>query len=153
MLLTKLIALALLPSCAACTLLIRGVDNGAEGNHWKRGQVVAIYEDRPTYGSKEVPPEFYFIRLPGVPAAVAASKLLKDNISADGTIVRRRVFRLRVADMPVAARNLMQTNGQLVIRVAAYWDNQSVFTTWDYTWTQVKDYFRNDDSGLDEAPL
>jgi hypothetical protein len=150
--LTNIIALALLPSCAACTLLIRGVDNGGE-NQWKRGQVVAIYEDRPTYGTKEVPPEFYRIRLPGVPVAVAAAKLLRDEINEDGTIVRRRAFRIRVVDMPLAARNKLQSTGELVIKVAAYWDNQSVFTTWDYTWANVVGYFRNDKTNTDEAPL
>lgn len=151
--LTKLIVLALVPSCAACTLLIRGVDNGAGGNQWKRGQVVAIYEDRPTYGTKEVPPEFYKIRLPGVPVAVASNKLLRDEIDEDGTIVRRRTFRFRVADMPVAARNKLLTNGELVIKVAAYWGMQDVFTTWDYTWAQVSGYIRNDKTSTDEDPL
>ena len=149
MLLAKVLALILIPSCAACTLLVRGVDNGPGANQWKRGQIVAIYDDKPSYGSKEVAPAFYLIRLPGVPKELVASRWLKDNINEDGEIVRRRVFRFRVADMPLAARNLLQKNGQLVIKVAAYWDNQSAFTAWDYTWAQVRDYFRNDNTGVD----
>jgi hypothetical protein len=61
------------------------------------------------------------------------------------TVITRRLWKIRFADLPLAARNKLASSGELVIKVGTY------AGTYDYTWTQVKGYFRNLKTGLDET--
>lgn len=146
---TLLFILALLAiEARACTLVVMGVNKGAAPGSWRRGQIVDILPDRADMGKEVRAPLFYLVRLPGVPVA-AARKWLIENRDKDGELVRRREWRLRVADMPAAALTAFQQNGQIVVRVAAHWDKQSDFTSWDFTWAQVQNFMRNDRTETD----
>lgn len=61
------------------------------------------------------------------------------------TTITRRLWKIRFADLPLAARNKLATQGALTIRVGAY------AGAYDYTWAQVKGYFRNQQTNLDET--
>lgn len=61
------------------------------------------------------------------------------------TIIRR-LWQIRWADLPLAARNKLQTTGQLTIKATA-----AYIGTYDYTWTQIKTFMRNLKTGLDET--
>jgi len=119
---------------------------------YKRGYPVAVYPDGTRWGNEERLPKFVIIKLPGVP--VDNPKIqkyilpqLEDTPDADGRYqtYRRRLWQIRLADLPLAARNKLATQGELTIKVGTY------AGTHDYTWTQVKGFFRNLKTGLDET--
>ena len=119
---------------------------------YKRGYPVAVYPDGTNWGAEECLPKFVIIKIPGV--AVDHPTLLKycgmeydDTPDADGTypVYRRRRWQIRWADLPLAARTRLQDDGELIIKVGTY------AGTYDYTWAQVKGYFRDLKTGLDET--
>jgi hypothetical protein len=61
-------------------------------------------------------------------------------------IYRKRIYKIRRADLPVAARNKLIATGQLIIKASAAYTG-----SYDYTWAQVRQYFRNQETGLDES--
>jgi len=61
------------------------------------------------------------------------------------TTIIRRLWQIRWASLPLVARNKLASLGELVIKVGLYGG------TYDYTWAQVKGYFRNQQTNLDET--
>ena len=119
---------------------------------YKRGYPVAVYPDGTRWGACECLPRFVIIKLPGV--AVDHPTLVKyiqpeheDTPDADGNYptYRRRRWQIRWADLPTAARNRLQNDGELIIKAGSYGG------AFDYTWAQVKAYFRDLKTGLDET--
>lgn len=111
---------------------------------YKRGYPVAVYPDGTKWGACERLPKFVIIKLPGVP--VDHPTLLKyiqpevsDTPDSEGRheTTRRRRWKIRWADLPLAALNRLQTDGELVIKVGTY------AGPYDYTWAQVKAYFHD----------
>jgi len=118
---------------------------------YKRGYVVVIQPDGHGWGFKERPPWNVVIKVPGVPAASPVlQKYLAPELSAqvgpDGALLkyRRRRWQIRWADLPIEARTQLAAGG-LTIKAGAYAGAA------DYTWAQIKGYFRDLKTGLDES--
>ena len=107
---------------------------------YKRGHPVVVMPDGHEWGVLERLPKFALLKIPLVPV----NSVLKYIAQWDGN--RRRRWRLRVADMPAAARNKLANAGELTIKARAEYTG-----AFDYTWTQVKAFFRNDETNADET--
>lgn len=117
---------------------------------YKRGMPVVVREDGHEWGSMEGLPSFVVIKIPGVPASSVAKYVMVQNsdiADLDGLfpMYRRRIWQIRWADLPLAARNKLLSTGTLTIKAGTY------SGSYDYTWTQIKQYFRNLKTGLDES--
>lgn len=106
---------------------------------YKRGHAVVVMPDGHEWGALETLPRFVVLKLP----LVSVGRVAKYLAGATG---RRRRWRLRWADLPAAARNKLASTGQLVIKADAAYTG-----AFDYTWQQVKGFFRDDETGLDET--
>ena len=116
---------------------------------YKRGMPVVVFEDGHSWGSEECLPKFVLIKIPEVSAATVKKYIepeLGDVPDADGSfpIYRRRLWIIRWADLPAGAK-LKLADGLLIIKAGSY------AGAYDYTWTQIKTYFRNMKTGLDET--
>jgi hypothetical protein len=119
---------------------------------YKAGMVVEIRPDGSVYGTSEGLPNFYIIKIPLVPVTnsillkLAAPQKVQSGFEADGTtphyvMVRRRVGWLMKNSIPVGALNKLNNTGYLIIKA-----NPAYNGPFDYTWTQVKNYFWDDDA-------
>lgn len=118
---------------------------------YKIGMIVNIMPDGHLYGFAETPPMFYKIKIPLIPIdnqiLVRLSDSQKIIIPIDGgvtqthQILRRRKCWLKYADLPAAAKNKLFQNGEIIIKASPQYSG-----AYDYTWSQVKNYFWNDDS-------
>jgi hypothetical protein len=70
----------------------------------------------------------------------------RELVNGEMGTTRRRLWRIRWADLPVGARNLLESTGALTIKATDAYTGP-----FDYTWTQVKSYFLNQLTGLDET--
>ncbi len=117
---------------------------------YKRGMPVVVMPDGHSWGAQEGLPKFVVLKVPGV-SVEAVNKYInpehEDTPDENGTypIYRRRLWQIRWAALPLAARNKLASDGELTIKVGAYSGE------YDYTWTQVRQYFRNLKTGLDET--
>lgn len=127
-----------------------------------RGDFVVCMDDGHLWGSSERPPLFGVIKIPGVSRARGRVLCEHDADEIDETItdpvtgqplrrvyqrvIRRRLRRLRVDDLPVGARNLLES-GWLTIKVGTYNGPH------DYTWAQVRNFIRNRRDGTDGVDL
>lgn len=111
---------------------------------WKRGMIVVVMPDGHVWGRMETLPTFVVIKVPMVSAAKAA-KYLAQQIDVNGETYRRRLWQIRWADLPQAAKNKLAAGG-LTIKATSDYTGPS-----DYTWTQIKTYFRNLETGIDET--
>jgi hypothetical protein len=143
-----------------CEILVKAVsvtnpdpDKDQRGCY-KRGYLVLIMPDGHVWGREEGLPKFVVIKLPGVP--VDNEKIRKyteewkamTGLDPDGGPIietqQRRRWQIRWVDLPQAARNKLASTGELVIKAGSYLGPS------DYTWAQIKHYFRNLETGLDE---
>lgn len=116
---------------------------------YKVGMPVVVEEDNHKWGAKECPPTFYLIKIPTI-AAYRVRKFVAEqtiDLGQGAELYRRRRWQIRVSDLPQAAINLFQANGEIIIRAGSY------SGPYDYTWNQVKNYFRNLETGLDGAEI
>lgn len=131
-------------------LLIQAVNNSHpdpekdQRGCWKRGMPVAVMDDGHEWGSQERLPKFAILKLPGV-AKERVQKYIADYLDVQGEPVRRRLWQIRWADLPLAARQKLAGSGELTIKVGSYSGQ------FDYTWTQIKGFFRNLSSATDET--
>lgn len=136
-----------------CELLVKAADSDTspdpemQRGRYLRGMFVVIMPDGHPWGAAEGLPKFAIIKFPGV-SVERAQKYIEEDLDplfTDGRLRRRRVWQLRWADLPNAARNKLANSGQLVIAAGDY------SGTRDYTWAQVRQYFRNLVTGQDET--
>ena len=116
---------------------------------YKKGMPVVVFEDNHSWGAEECLPKFVLIKIPGVFAATVKKYIkpeLSDTPDEEGSfpIYRRRLWIIRWADLPADAK-LKLADGLLVIKAGNYAGE------YDYTWTQIKTYFHNMKTGLDET--
>lgn len=113
----------------------------------KRGYIINIREDVQPWGKLETLPNFYKIKIPGIPADKAKQFLEPQviDIAGEMQVYRIKRWQIRSEDLPLAARNKLKSTGALTIKAGDY-DGE-----YDYTWTQVRTYFRNLETGLDDA--
>lgn len=119
-------------------LLINLRDIGEES--WRQGHVVDVKPDGHKWGSKEGPPRFIRIKLPGVPVekvkhllndelGEAMAELLASNSDLTdeqhAQIVqqnrRPRAWRLKLENLPTLVRNLLLSREEITVD-AATWD-------------------------------
>ena len=110
---------------------------------YKRGFPVVVKSDGHLWGREERRPHFFLVKIPGISIGQVL-KYVEPQIEA-GVITRRRLWTIRWNDLPVNARNLILDNGELIIKAGTY------AGPFDYTWTQVKTFFRNQLTGTDET--
>lgn len=96
------------------------------------------------WGTEERLPKFVVIKIPGISCS-QVQKYIAAQVDQDGNAIRRRLWQIRWASLPLAARQKLSSAGELVIKAGAY---DGVF---DYTWAQVKGFFRNLETNLDET--
>lgn len=143
-----------------CEIIVKAIDvtnSDPEKDRrgcYKRGYPVAVYPDGTRWGNEERLPKFVIIKIPGVPVdnPMVQKYILPQTIivpTPEGTdaiqVYRRRLWKIRFADLPVAAHNKLASDGELIIKVGTYAGQ------FDYTWNQVKSFFRNQQTNLDET--
>lgn len=140
------------PSATACEIAVKAVEAAHPDpekdrrGRTKIGMPVVIHDDGHVWGSKEGLPNYYHIKIPLV-SKERVQKYLQPQMDATGTnVYRARLWRIRVEDLPVAAQTKLQTTGELIIKADAAYTGP-----YDYTWTQVRSYFRNLLTGADET--
>lgn len=136
-------------------ILVKAVSSAAladltkdQRGSYKRGMPVVVMPDGHPWGAMEGLPNFVVIKFPLVPVA-RIQKFIEPEMTAingESVTVRRRVFRLLWADLPLAARTKLQTTGELIIRVGIEYTGP-----YDYTWAQVRQYWLNQTTGLAET--
>jgi hypothetical protein len=117
---------------------------------YKVGMPVVVMPDGHGWGAKELPPLFYLIKVPGVsvdmvePFVAPEYEALPDE---DGNPIkyRRRKWQIQVTDLPQSIKNKFRDYGEITVQAGSY-DG-----TYDYTWDQIKQYFRNLETGADGA--
>jgi len=115
---------------------------------YKRGYPVAVYPDGTKWGNEERLPKFVIIKIPGIPVE-KVQKYIQPQMNMatiPPSIYRRRLWQIRWADLPLDARTKLASTGQLIIKATS-----SYTGTYDYTWTQIKTFFRNLETELDES--
>lgn len=131
-----------------CDIWFTRYDNTKDGGY-RQYMPVQATEDGVADTCTQTFMRFYLLRLPGVPVSVVQKYFSPhyDGIpTAEPTVLFRRRWILRAADLPRAARQKFQQHGFVTIKVAAYYDGPH-----DYTWSQVKNFFRDNATGLDET--
>jgi hypothetical protein len=110
---------------------------------YKRGMPVVVMPDGHQWGTKEGPPLFVVIKIPGVPVA-KIRKYIEPELSGRA-VYRRRLWHISWADLPQGAKDKLLADGELTIKAGAY-DGP-----YDYTWAQVRSYFKQITSGQAET--
>lgn len=147
--LISILALLVLPA-TACELLVKARSvahpDATEDRigRAKRGMIVEVRPDGANYGTREGLPRFVVIKIPGISVA-KAMKYMEVQLQ-DGARYRYRLWQIRWGDLPLAARNKLRDNGELIIKATDAYTG-----TYDYTWTQVKEFFRNLETNQDET--
>jgi len=111
---------------------------------YKRGYVVAVKDDAHTWGAKEGLPDFYVLKLPKIPVS-KGQKYNEAERDENYILYRRRLWTVRLDDLPTKEKTALN-KGELVIKATALHVGAS-----DTDWATMKDYFRNQKTGLDET--
>jgi len=122
---------------------------------YKTGMPVVIQDDDHIWGSKEGLPDFVVIKFPLVPKSRLEKYITPeevqngfedDLVTLKYDIYRRRLWKLRLDDIPLGERKKLQTDGELIIKATPEYNGK-----YDYTWDQIRTYFRNLNTNLDES--
>lgn len=110
---------------------------------YKRGMPVVVMPDGHEWSHKEGLPDFVVIKIPGI-SVDKVMKYLQPEMNG-GSIYRRRLWHISWADLPQAAKDKLLADGELIIKAGTYPG------PYDYTWAQVKGYFKQITSGQAET--
>lgn len=102
---------------------------------YKRGYIVQVFEDDTPLVLPPAPP-FVFVKVTGITKAQAEKYIQPQTESVvleKPMTIRRRLYKLRWADLPAGVRNALATN--------RYYET---------TWATVKGFIRNQLTGVDE---
>lgn len=137
-------------------ILVKAVSSAAladltkdQRGSYKRGMPVVVMPDGHPWGTMERLPNFVVIKFPLIPVDRLRKFIepeMMTDVNGERITVRRRIFRIQWADLPLAARTKLQTTGELIIKARAEYTGP-----YDYTWTQVRQYWLNQTTGLPEA--
>jgi hypothetical protein len=139
--------LASLP-CSACELLVVAQDAvnpepaKDQSGCYKRGMIAVIMDDDHIWGRLERLPKFVIVKIPGI----SKDKLLKyldSQLDVNGDAIRRRAWAIDWASLPNAAKTKL-ADGSLTIDATGNVANA------DYTWTQIRTFFTNIETGETE---
>lgn len=117
---------------------------------WKRGYPVVVMPDGHPWGKEEGLPKFYILKVP----LISVDKIRKyitpqyvtDSSEEGKAIYRRRCWKFRLDDMPLLAKTKLDLTGMLTIKATDAYTG-----LYDYTWSDVKAYLRNQETGQDET--
>lgn len=135
-------------------LLIKAVDHTHQdptkdqSGAYKKGMPVLVQPDGHQWGAKERLPKFAVLKFPGVSEDKLEKYVFPDtegDTPETHRMVRRRLWKLRWNDLPAGAKAKLRDTGALVIKVGGYAGE------FDYTWQQVKGFFRNQRTNQDET--
>ena len=114
---------------------------------YKRGMPVVVMPDGHPWGLEERLPKFAVLKIPLISVAQVEKYIAPQLDLVDPTLItRRRLWRVRWDDLPASDRNTIASTGQLVIKATAAYTGP-----FDRTWAQVKSFFRNELTGLNET--
>ena len=116
---------------------------------YKKGYCVVIKPDDHTWGLKEKWPNFVILKIPHVSVEKVKKYTKAHTIDLGDDEIetyRRKLWKIRWDDLPQNAKNILKSNGEMTIKAKA-----SYTGSYDYTWAQIKNYFRNQATGLDET--
>jgi len=122
---------------------------------YKRGMPVVVMPDGHQWGLLERLPDFVVIKVPMVSAdrveKYIRPQMEQNGFEEDGTtahydMYRRRLWKIRVDDLPAGAKTKLANEGELTIKATDDYTGE-----YDYTWNQVKSYFRNLRTDTDET--
>jgi hypothetical protein len=102
----------------------------------REGHVVTIRPDGAGYGAMETWPRCFKVKLPMVPMTNPILCKLSESLPT-----KLRKGWLRYADLPQAAKDKIAATGEIIIKAHPNYNGP-----YDYTWTQVKNYFWDDES-------
>ena len=114
---------------------------------YKQGYPVVVMPDDHPWGTGEGLPQFVIIYIP----LISVAKVLKyvdmqmDGVEPD-EVYRRRKWQIRWDDLPAEAITKLENDGELTIKAIGAYQGD-----YDYTWVQVKQYFRNLETDTDET--
>lgn len=119
---------------------------------YKAGMPVVVMPDGHKWGAKELPPRFYLIKVPGITIDNVEKFISPEfealpDVEGKPVVYRRRKWQVRVSDLPQGVKDKFRDNGFVIIKAGMY-DGP-----YDYTWSQVKNYFRNLETGLDGVEI
>jgi len=94
---------------------------------------------------------FVVLKFPLIPRAKVEKYLLSEIDETDPdperwSTYRRRLWQVRWEDLPAGAKTKLASTGELTVKATA-----AYVGAFDYTWAQVKSFFRNLKTGLDET--
>lgn len=116
---------------------------------YKRGMIVEVRPDGANYGRLETWPSFVIIKIPLV-SVDKVNKYMGEEGYIDGenwVVVRRRRWQIRWDDLPAGARTkLVNPPHSLTIKATSSYTGE-----YDYTWAQVKSYWRDLQANQDET--
>ena len=142
-----------------CEILVKAIDAvhidpvKDQRGCYKRGYPVVVMDDGHPWGFEERLPKFVVIKIPLIPKEKVQKYIEQWRIfvglDSEGIPKMetqcRRLWKIRWDDLPQVAKDKLKT-GQLIIRATLNYTG-----TYDFTWTQVKSYFRNLQTNLDET--
>lgn len=106
-------------------LLIKAVDavhsdSEKDAACYKRGHVVDVRPDGWAWGREERLPRFVVIQIPGMTVAQARRLTGEHRDDTDRRMLGRREHRIVLEELPIAARNALETHGRCVVSRAAF---------------------------------
>lgn len=140
-----------------CELLIKATDYTHPDpdvdlrGSYKRGYIVEVRPDNCEYGTSEVLPKFCVIKLPTIEVERALKYMQPETVEGtiEGMVIevpfRRRRWQIRWDDLPQEMRDKLTTDGVITVKFPTYHGK------YDYTWQEIRNYFRDLKTGLDES--
>ena len=115
---------------------------------YKRGMAVLVADDGHQWGAEERLPRFVIFKFPLIPKTKLQKYILPNLLDSNdpSSLVRRRLWQVRWADLPQQDRTRLSSTGQMIIKAT-----DSYTGPFDRTWAQVKTFFRNLQTGIDES--
>lgn len=117
---------------------------------YKIGMPVVVMDDGHIWGKEEGLPTFFVIKIPTITKEQVLKFIDPETQGVDANNVpitfRRRQWHISWNDLPQGAKTKLQT-GVLTIKAGTYTG------TYDYTWSQVKSYFKQITSGVSETMI
>lgn len=119
-------------------------NDGMDDKRYQRGHPVVVMPDDHVWGNMERLPDFVVIKIPMIPVERVQKYI--SSLVENKNMLMKRVWRIRWDDLPAQAKNTLAATGQLTIKASNDYDG-----AYDYTWDQVKSYFRNELTQTNEA--
>ena len=118
---------------------------------YKTGMPVVVMEDGHIWGGEECLPRFVVIKIPTISVDVVKKYIEPEYQGVDNQgrpeMYRRRKWNISWVDLPSAVKTKILANGGLTIKAGTYTG------AYDYTWAQVKNYFKQITSGSSETMI